>query len=112
MTTLFAITAGPEGANPRAALFQASDGNLYGTTQNGGLYDHGTIFRMTPSGTTSTLYTFTGGQDGGYPIASLIQGADGNLYGLDFPERRLQRRHGLSSDHVGCAEDIALVCRR
>jgi uncharacterized repeat protein (TIGR03803 family) len=81
LTTLYAVAAGPEGANPRAALVQASDGNFYGTTQNGGLYDHGTIFRMTPSGATTTLYTFTGGQDGGYPTASLIQGSDGNLYG-------------------------------
>jgi uncharacterized repeat protein (TIGR03803 family) len=81
LTTLYAVAAGPEGANPRAALVQASDGNFYGTTYYGGLYDHGTIFRTTPSGATTTLYTFTGGQDGGYPMASLIQGSDGNLYG-------------------------------
>ena len=56
---------------PYGALLQASDGNFYGTTSEGA-----SVFRMTPSGSVSTL-TFLGG--GSY--ADLIQGGDGNLYG-------------------------------
>ncbi|MGB6630627.1 MAG: choice-of-anchor tandem repeat GloVer-containing protein [Terriglobales bacterium] len=60
-----------DGANPVAALIQATDGNLYGTTQSG------TVFKITLSGTLTTLGG-TGGQD---PLAALIQGKDGNFYG-------------------------------
>jgi uncharacterized repeat protein (TIGR03803 family) len=84
VTTLHAFNAGPDGAHPGAALLQAADGNFYGTTQYGGTYDHGTIFRVTPAGATSVVYTFAGGFDGGHPVASLIEGSDGNLYGTTY----------------------------
>ena len=79
-----------DGAAPRAALFQASDGNLYGTTSRGGAHNAGTIFRCTLSGTLTTLHNFgpeddshfpAGSADGAYPISPLTQGSDGNLYG-------------------------------
>ena len=73
--------AGPDGAYPYAGLIQASDGNFYGTTDGGGADGYGSIFKMTPSGTLTTLYSFTGGSDGSYPTASLIQASDGNFYG-------------------------------
>jgi hypothetical protein len=44
----------------------------------------GTIFKITPAGVESVLYSFTGGADGAGPIAGLIQGADGNFYGTTF----------------------------
>ncbi len=64
----------------------ASDqqGNLYGTTSAGGAHDAGTVFKLTPSGlgwTKTTLYSFTGGADGGDPTQVLV-GNDGNLYGV------------------------------
>jgi uncharacterized repeat protein (TIGR03803 family) len=62
-----------------SSLIQATDGNLYGTTEFGGSF--GTVFKITPSGTLTTLYTFTGGTDGGNPVAGLVQGTDGNFYG-------------------------------
>jgi uncharacterized protein (TIGR03437 family) len=68
------------------ALVAASDGNLYGTTQNEGpnstTEGNGTIFKLTPAGTFTTVYTFPLGARGG-PQApdSLIQGSDGNFYG-------------------------------
>jgi uncharacterized repeat protein (TIGR03803 family) len=66
-------------------LLQASDGNFYGTTEYGGLpNDFGTIFKLTPAGTYTTLYTFCSLDqcaDGRYPLSGLIQGTDGNLYG-------------------------------
>jgi uncharacterized repeat protein (TIGR03803 family) len=59
-------------------------GNLYGTTFAGGSYvcsgGCGTVFKLTPSGTETVLYRFTGG-DGANPTAGLIADASGNLYG-------------------------------
>jgi uncharacterized repeat protein (TIGR03803 family) len=65
---------------PYAGLFQASDGNLYGTTLRGGLNDKGTVFRITLDGTFTRLHDFNG-DDGENPEGELIQGPDGNLYG-------------------------------
>jgi uncharacterized repeat protein (TIGR03803 family) len=70
---------GPQGA--QASLIQATDGNFYGTSSSGGEANAGTVFQLTPAGTLTQLYAFTGGPDGGYPTASLVQGADGNFYG-------------------------------
>ncbi len=80
-TTLYSFS-GTDGANPNSGLIQARDGNLYGTTSEGGASGYGTIFRITTGGMLTTLYSFTGGADGGYPGAGLIQGKDGNLYGV------------------------------
>jgi uncharacterized repeat protein (TIGR03803 family) len=69
------------GAFPLGALLQASDGLFYGTTSEGGTNGgRGTVFRMAPDGTFTTLYAF-GHEDGAYPSAGLIQATDGNLYG-------------------------------
>jgi uncharacterized repeat protein (TIGR03803 family) len=73
---------GPPGPqNPQAALIQATDGNFYGTSSSGGDANAGTVFQLTPAGALTRLYSFTGGADGGYPFAGLVQGADGNFYG-------------------------------
>jgi uncharacterized repeat protein (TIGR03803 family) len=61
-------------------VIQASDGNFYGTTTFGGSANFGTIFKVTPTGTATTLVNFTG-LNGTYPIGELIQASDGNLYG-------------------------------
>jgi len=73
-----------DGINPVGGLVQASDGNLYGTTNGGGANDAGTIFRITLGGTLTTLYSFCsqpGCLDGSNPSAVLVQASDGNLYG-------------------------------
>ena len=64
-------------------LLQAKDGALYGTTRLGGTYSHGTIFKINTNGTGyEILHNFTGaGGEGDDPGFSLIQGADGALYG-------------------------------
>ena len=70
-----------EGANPFAALIQATDGNFYGTTQNGGSNGSGTAFRFTPgSGAVSLVQNF-GGQSGEGPRAALVQDTDGSFLG-------------------------------
>jgi uncharacterized repeat protein (TIGR03803 family) len=83
VTLLHAFAGGTtDGANPNAALIQATDGNLYGTTTNGGASDRGTVFKITAAGTLTVLHAFAGGTtDGAWPYAALIQAADGNFYG-------------------------------
>jgi uncharacterized repeat protein (TIGR03803 family) len=79
-----------DGGGPTSALIEANDGNFYGTTGFGGANrSAGTVFKITPSGTLTTLYSFcsvidpsTGScTDGQWPYAGLIQGSDGNFYG-------------------------------
>jgi len=77
----------PDGATPYAGLIQTSDGNFYGTTESGGANGDGTIFKITPTGTLTTLYSFcsqAGCADGSEPYAGLIQASDGNLYGTTY----------------------------
>ena len=76
-------STGSDGASP-VGLIQGTDGNLYGTTSEGGANSLGTIFRIDANGTTfTTLHSFAGG-DGANPQASLVQGTDGNLYGTTY----------------------------
>jgi uncharacterized repeat protein (TIGR03803 family) len=74
----------PDGANPSGALVQGHDGNFYGTTAQGGSANCpngcGTVFKISPSGTLTTLHTFSGA-DGGQPYGNLVQAADGTFYG-------------------------------
>jgi uncharacterized repeat protein (TIGR03803 family) len=88
LTTLYSFCAQsgcPDGENPQAALIQANNGNFYGTTGNGGTNgSYGTVFEITPSGALTTIYSFcaqSGCTDGTDPLAALVQGTDGRLYG-------------------------------
>jgi uncharacterized repeat protein (TIGR03803 family) len=71
-----------DGRVPYAGLTMDGAGNLYGTTNAGGLgaYDFGTVFKISADGTESILHSFTG-IDGGVPEAGLIMDSAGNLYG-------------------------------
>jgi uncharacterized repeat protein (TIGR03803 family) len=60
----------------------AADGNFYGTASNGGLNAGGTIFKMTTAGVYTVLRALTSAADGSAPKGNLIQGSDGNLYGM------------------------------
>jgi uncharacterized repeat protein (TIGR03803 family) len=73
------------GASPYAGLVQSSDGSLCGTTYQGGTNGgFGTIFKLTTNGTFTSMYSFTGTNDGANPYAGLVQGSDGNFYGTTF----------------------------
>ncbi|HEX3915060.1 MAG TPA: choice-of-anchor tandem repeat GloVer-containing protein [Steroidobacteraceae bacterium] len=80
-TVLYSFAGGSDGEHPYAGVLQGSDGNLYGTTYQGGAGGLGTVFKITPGGTETVLYSFAGGSDGANPIAGVIQGSDGNFYG-------------------------------
>jgi uncharacterized repeat protein (TIGR03803 family) len=81
LTPLYSFTGGNDGAHPYGSLVQAGDGNLYGTTEDGGTNGNGVVFRITTNGTPTPLYSFTGGHDGGNPEGGLVQANDGYLYG-------------------------------
>jgi len=70
-----------DGASP-SGLILGSDGNFYGTTVAGGANDRGTVFKMTPDGSETVLYSFRGSpSDAGGPYSGLIQASDGSFYG-------------------------------
>jgi uncharacterized repeat protein (TIGR03803 family) len=76
--------AGPCNSEPQVGLIQASNGDLYGTTISGGPAGYGTIFKLTPAGALTTVHNFCSQEacaDGGTPVAPLVEGSDGNLYG-------------------------------
>ena len=78
---------GADGASPVAALIQVSSGAFYGMTSTGGANNSGTVFKMTAGGKITTLYSFcaqSGCADGGAPQDSLVQGSDGNFYGVTY----------------------------
>jgi uncharacterized repeat protein (TIGR03803 family) len=62
-------------------LIQANDGNFYLTTEAGGTSNNGTVFRITPQGSGSVLYSFGSSSTDGVDPGPLLQGSDGNLYG-------------------------------
>jgi uncharacterized repeat protein (TIGR03803 family) len=95
LTNLYSFIGNPitsgVGAIPVAGLVQGSDGNFYGTTEEGGAKNEGTVFRISPSGSLTTLWTFDldlipadGDFDGVLPQAGVVQGGDGNFYGTTY----------------------------
>jgi uncharacterized repeat protein (TIGR03803 family) len=88
-TSLYSFTNGDDGAHPKAQLIEGSDGNFYGTTLDGGgkagarrcsVDGCGTVFKITPQGTLTTLHDFAGDPEPAHP-GSLALGPDGNFYG-------------------------------
>ena len=75
-----------DGGQPQGTLIQGSDGNLWGTTYQGGQTGSGTVFKMTTSGVVTVIYKFDNGcgigNNGCNPAAGLVQGTDGNFYGV------------------------------
>jgi uncharacterized repeat protein (TIGR03803 family) len=82
--TLYSFPGGLNGTLPAGALALGTDGNFYGMTGTGKEITtiHGNVFKMTPDGLLTNLYSFTGGADGYSPVGQLAQGTDGNFYGV------------------------------
>jgi len=90
LTTLYSFcaqSACPDGAGPTAGLVQATNGDFYGATDNGGAYGLGTVFKITPGGVLATLHSFCPDSlcaDGQHPQAALVQAGNGELYGTTY----------------------------
>ncbi len=87
MTVLHLFTGAADGSAPTSALTKGPDGFLYGMTENGGLQDYGTIFRISNSGSKTTLFQFGSGTgmysaNGVHPKGPLLFGKDGKIYGM------------------------------
>ena len=78
---LYSFGGGTDGRNPVAGVARDAAGNLYGTAYDGGYYGYGVVYQVTPSGSETVLYNFTGGDDGDVPYAGVILDQSGNLYG-------------------------------
>ena len=87
LTTLYSFCGQPgctDGTTPFAAVVQGTDGNFYGTTSEGGMLNAGTIFKVTPGGSHTVLYSFCAQPncaDGDGSYGGLVQATDGNFYG-------------------------------
>src|SRR5882724_9913491 len=72
-TTLYAFTGGNDGGFPHGGVIAGKKGNLYGVTSSGGANHSGVVFELSPPAqgetawTQTTLYSFTGGNDGSNP---------------------------------------------
>ena len=74
-------TNNSDGSAPEAGLVWGLNGNLYGTTSQGGPDGLGTIFMISPTGKERILYSFKGDTDGASPEGPLLMGPNGNFYG-------------------------------
>jgi uncharacterized repeat protein (TIGR03803 family) len=102
---LYNFGNGTDGVAPQAGLVMDAAGNLYGTTYNGGTYNYGTVFELTPAAgggwTEMVLHNFNNdGVDGAYPQAGLIFDAAGNLYGTT---------HSGGTHNASCSNDCGTV---
>jgi uncharacterized repeat protein (TIGR03803 family) len=90
LTTLYSFCSQPnctDGKSSYGALVQATNGSFYGTTFSGGANGDGTVFKITPAGQLTTLYSFCSQAsciDGLYPDWSLVQAINGNFYGTTY----------------------------
>jgi uncharacterized repeat protein (TIGR03803 family) len=87
LSTLYSFNDLSDGGFPEAGLALGSGGSLFGTTSTGGS-GWGSVFELTPSQgggwTETTLYTFTGGADGGNPVAGLVIASNNVMYGTTY----------------------------
>jgi uncharacterized repeat protein (TIGR03803 family) len=108
LTTIYDFCSLPnctDGALPGAALIQATNGDLYGTTEYGGTNNGGTVFKITPGGKLTTLYNFCAlpnCADGNLPVGALMQASNGDFYGTTSG--------GEVSNHGKCTANEAVGC--
>src|SRR5208283_2255689 len=107
---IYNFTGGSDGTSPYAGLTIDGIGDLYGTTLSGGA-GYGTVFKLAKTGSGwvfTTLYTFTGGNDGASPRSRVIIGRDGGLYGETFAGGG----QGCGGRGCGTAFEVRRSCQR
>jgi uncharacterized repeat protein (TIGR03803 family) len=78
----FAGTGAGDGEYPNATLAMDAQGNLYGTTDVGGAFGYGTVFKLDTTGKETVLHSFSGASgDGAFPLGGVVRDGQGNLYG-------------------------------
>jgi uncharacterized repeat protein (TIGR03803 family) len=80
-TILHSFASGTDGSSPMGGVNLDGDGNLYGTTRTGGLRNHGTVYKLAPTGTETILHAFGKNPDGRNPTSNLVTDTTGRLYG-------------------------------
>lgn len=80
-TILHSFGASGDGSFPRASVVRDQAGNLYGTTESGGVHGAGTVFKLSSIGKETLLYSFSGGQEGSSPYGGVALSPTGNLFG-------------------------------
>jgi uncharacterized repeat protein (TIGR03803 family) len=104
LATLYRFSGYADGSGPIAGLTQATDGSFYGSTLSGGSNEgngFGTLFRITPSGGFTTLYSFNS-TDGSYPYGGLLQSTNGPFLGTT------QNGGNLECSDNGCGTIFSL----
>lgn len=103
VTILHSFTGNPDGNSPSGALMQATDGYFYGATTFGGVDNDGTLYRVNSTGSTyNTVYQFLNGTDTEQPANQLLQGSDGNIYGVTgFTAFRFAPGSSVTLDTLG-----------
>lgn len=82
LTVIKHLASAKDGGSPYGNLFQHTDGNLYGMTRTGTAGNAGGIFKITLAGVYTQLHSFVAATEGTTPNGGLVQGKDGNLYGV------------------------------
>jgi uncharacterized repeat protein (TIGR03803 family) len=80
-TVLHNFAGTSDGAFPKAGVIRDANGNVYGDAELGGSFYQGTVYKLSESGTLTTLHSFNGTTDGGSPTGGLMRDSKGNLYG-------------------------------
>lgn len=79
--SIYSFAGGNDGCDAGRSVIRDAAGNIYGTTEEGGPSNYGTVFKIDSTEHESVLYAFTGGSDGAYPDNDLVRDKAGNLYG-------------------------------
>ena len=122
LTVLHSFGPG-DGVHPRSGVTLDDNGNFYGTTLHGGDFSAGTVYKMTPKGKETVLYSFKGTTDGAFPYAKPARDAAGTLYGTtnggdvssDFgtvfklTAKKEKALHILASSPDGCFPESDLL---
>lgn len=82
VSLLYSFTNGTDGGFPAGDIARDENGNFYGTTEDGGSFGAGTVWKVSPSGDETVLHSFENVPDGALPLGGVVRDGSGNLYGV------------------------------